>query len=459
MPLILGANSLAGGYQVKNSLRFNSGSDDSLTRTFGSSGNRKTWTFSTWIKRSNLINANMNILGTDYSGNGEAYLLFKAGEQFHYGQYEGGGTSNNYSFQTNQAFRDVSAWYNILFVWDTTQSTSSDRMKLYINGTQITSFSSATYPTQNLDGVWNSNRVHYIGDAFYGTNLDGYLSETYFIDGQALTPSSFGETDTDTNIWKPKAYTGSFGTNGFYLEFKNSASLGTDSSGNGNNFTVNNLTSIDQTTDTPTNNFATLNPLNNNTSATSTFSEGNLKIATDGVGSRSSIAVSSGKWYCEIKCVSNTVWNGVTDVSQYINNEYTTNSVALYVAGATLYVGGVNQGSGGYGSAWTANDIMNLALDLDSGTKKLYFGKNGGWWNGSTYGASSPSTGVTLTNDVTYAITVGSGSGTSTNELNFGSPPFTIVSGNADANGYGNFEYAVPSGYYALCTKNLAQFG
>ena len=454
MPLILGANSVSGGYEIDNSLRFNSGSDDSLTRTFGSSGNRKTWTFSTWIKRTNLINANMNILGTDYAGNGEAYFLFKTGEQLHYGQYEGGGGSNNFSFQTNQAFRDVSAWYNILFVWDTTQSTSSDRMKLYINGTQVTSFSSANYPTQNLDGVWNSNRVHYIGDAFYGTNLDGYLSETYFIDGQALTPSSFGETDEDTGIWKPKAYTGTYGTNGFYLDFEDSANLGNDMSGNNNDFTVNNLTSIDQSTDTPTNNFCTMSPLIQfkGSGVSQTYEEGNLQVTSSSsyIDTAGTFAVDKGKWFWEFKCLSSATTNQAVGIviASAAQNDYSFNASNQY-----RYQGDGNKngtgGSSAYGASYTTNDIIGTALDCDNGT--LIFYKNG-VSQGTAY--------TGLTNILFLPILVMYAASTSLSmQINFGNPPFTIASGNADANGYGNFEYAVPSGYYALCTKNLAEFG
>ena len=459
-------SALAGEYEVANSLRFNDDSNDYLTRTF-SAGNRKTWSFSTWIKRCNLINANMNILGTDYTGSGEAYLLFKSGEQLHYGQYESGGSANNFSFQTNQAFRDISAWYNILFVWDTTQSTSSDRMKLYVNGTQVTSFSSSTYPSLNLDGVWNSGRVHYIGDATYGTNLDGYLCETVFVDGTALTPTDVGEFDSDTNIWKPIDVSGlTFGTNGFYLDFENSGSLGADVSGNGNNFTVNNLTSVDQSTDTCTNNFCTLNSLHFGSGSISntSLSEGNLKFVSTQGGSPypyyiSTMAVSQGKWYAEFKFVSSDsgtvgIGNGVAD--QYAgNNAY---DYSYYFDGR-LYNGGSSE-STGY-SAISNNDILGCALDLDN--NKIYFHING------TYQASGDPTAGSGGKSITAAASNGtgvyhfevgdSGANQPTIECNFGNPPFSISSGNSDANGFGNFEYAVPSGYYALNTSNLNTYG
>jgi hypothetical protein len=330
-------------------------------------------------------------------------------------------------------------------------------MKLYINGTQVTSFSSASYPTQNLDGVWNSNRVHYIGDAFYGTNLDGYLSETYFIDGQALTPSSFGQTDTDTGIWIPKAYTGTYGTNGFYLKFASSGALGTDSSGNGNTFTVNNLTSIDQTTDTPTNNFATLNPLNYTPSAI-TYTEGNLKSAYPAtwISALSTIGVSAGKWYWEAKLVTGgtNLFYGIATENSTTNTTtpYTqTGVIALHMNG-DKYVD-TTYTSGGIGTM-ANGDILGVALDLNSGTKTVSFYKNGTLLTNGTINLTSNFNSVNI-----FTFFAGNSSSTSSSwEVNYGSPMYSSGS-NTDGAGYGNFSYSVPSGYYALCTKNLAQYG
>ena len=458
-----------------NSCRYDDGSDDYLSKTFGSSGNRKTWSFSTWVKRSHLADGNMNIIGTDYSGSGEAYLLFRSGEQLMYGQYEGGGASNNYSFQTNKAFRDTSAFYHILFVWDTTQSTSSDRMKLYVNGSQITSFSSSSYPSLNLDGVWNSNRVHYVGDdAIDGTNFDGYLAETIFVDGQALTPTSFGATNPVTNIWEPIAYAGTYGTNGFKLDYSDSSNLGDDTSGNGNDFTVNNLTSIDQSTDTPSNNFATLNVLDLQSGTKPIYELGNLAIAgaTDG-GVRwygcSSIGFSTGKWYCEVKNLTTSnasLSAGVSsDPSENARNNnaagFRSTDIATENYSGNIVINNTNV-SVGYGSTWTASeDICMLAVDLDN--DKFYIGKNGTWANSddpsSNTGGYSMS-GVTNSSGF-FHFSFGSTSATYMNQMqaNFGSPPYTISSGNADANGHGNFEYTVPTGFFALCTKNLAEHG
>jgi len=450
MPLILGTNSIKDtGYDVANSLRFNDDSNDYLTRTF-SAGNRKTWSFSTWIKRCNLINANMNILGTDYSGSGEAYLLFRSGEQLHYGQYEGGGAANNYSFQTNQAFRDTSAWYNILFVWDTTQSTSSDRMKLYVNGSQITSFSSSNYPSLNLDGVWNSGRLHYIGDATYGTNLDGYLCETVFVDGTALTPTDVGEFDSDSpNIWKPIDVSGlTFGTNGFYQEYKqsgtsaNSSGLGADTSGNDHHFTVNNLTAVDQSTDTCTNNFCTLNSLN---FGNGTLSEGNLKWTTSSQAGNLAFGTigidmdvsNQFYWETKIDSIGGGVVIGIAPTTLRWNDTSRAGSYGYYSDG-NKYSG---TSASSYGASFTNNDIIGIL----AGNGTITFYKNG-----STQGtAFSSLTGTWLP----FLAEVGH-----TNSMNFGSPPYSISSGNSDPAGYGNFEHSTNGGY-ALNTKNLAEFG
>ena len=275
------------------------------------------------------------------------------------------------------------------------------------------------------------------------------MSEVVFIDGQQLDPTSFGEFDSDSGIWKPIPYTGSYGTNGFFLEFQNSAALGTDSSGNGNNFTVNNLTSVDQSTDTSTNNFCTANPLSKSSSITT--ANGNLSITMPSSTFQSAmatIAVDQGKWYWEQKVSSLGIINcGVTKSKQ----DGTTHSSVdagrvMYSSNGNIYDEGFANSPIATGTTFTTNDIIGIALNLDAGTIGFY--KNGSL----IYTYSNA--GLT-TNEMTPAW----GLYSATWDLNFGSPPFTISSGNSDADGYGNFEYAVPSGYYALCTKNLAEYG
>ena len=367
--------------------------------------------------------------------------------------------SVNTLIKTSASFRDVSAWYHIVVAVDTTQATASNRIKLYVNGSQITAFDSSTYPSQNTDMQINTTSyTTHIGKRNNNSAyFDGYMAEVVFIDGQQLDPTSFGEFDADTGIWKPINVSGlTFGTNGFYLPFENSAALGQDDSGNGNNFTVNNLTSIDQTTDTPTNNFATMNPLRNY-ATNPTYSEGNLKLVSGGGawhGSSATLAFGKGKWYWEIK-LTGTMTNHFIGV-QSINGN-TNTAVPMYITGSTvfynndggkIYIDGSAQ-AGTYG-IFSSGDIMGLAVDIDAGT----YGQITIYKNGvaivSNFNLAS------TTSDTIYPFIGGL---SSTQEINFGNPPFTISSGNSDADGYGNFEYAVPSGYYALCTKNLAEYG
>lgn len=449
MPLILGANSVS-GYSIKNSLRFNSGSSDYLNRTPSSATNRKTWTWSGWIKRSK-VDA-LRLFSAATSSSNETTIYFDSNNKLGFVSFIG---SENARLITTQVFRDLSAWYHIMVVVDTTQATSSNRIKIYVNGNQITAFDTATYPSLNYDTLVNSIISHYYSSYDASYHFDGYLTETNFIDGQALTPSSFGETDTDTGVWIPKKYTGTFGTNGFYLEFKNSASLGTDTSGNSNTWTVNNLTSIDQTTDTPTNNFATGNPL---LGQSITWSDGNLTISTgaDWESSVSTIAVNKGKWYAEFKFVSGSYCNfGVTDIddAMKVGDGYTGVSGSSFSIGHdqtnSYYTNGSTIANG---STFTTGDIISIALDMDNG--KVHFAKNGTWELSSVPASNTGGLSLPSTNYYQFAH----GNYSSSSSANFGNPPYSS-NGYTDGAGYGNFSYAVPSGYYSLCTKNLAQYG
>jgi len=463
MPLILASNSASGGYNVANSLRFNSASSDNLSRT-PSASNRKTWTFSTWIKF-NRTGSNQGLLVAGASYTEFGYLGIKIGN----GDYFDVGMGTGVFRRTTQLFRDVSAWYHFVVGFDTTQATASDRVKVYVNGSQITDFSITNNPTLNTDYGLNSNALTTVGrnSESSGEFFNGYMAETYYIDGQQLTPSSFGQTDPSvpsSGIWQPKAYTGSFGTNGFYLKFANSAALGTDSSGNGNTFTVNNLTSVDQSTDTCTNNFCTLNPLNPTTNVT--FSNGNLTFTNSATGQRmvaGTIGVSTGKWYAEVLVTSlgaTFPQIGIIDVTQWAQDSQPgANSNGWgYLSNGTVYNSNSSIDTGE--ATYTDADIISIAMDLDN--NKLYFAKNGTYINSGVPTSGATGTGAySITSGVTYVFS-NSSNDTGTDpvyEWNFGSPSFTIASGNADGAGFGNFEYAVPSGYFALCTKNLATYG
>ena len=439
--VILPTNSASGGYNITNSLRFNSGSSDYLNRTPASAGSRTAWTWSSWVKRSELATGSAQVLfGAYLTGSDSGWLEFG---------FDSDNTANwtvqNVGGNSTSVYRDVSAWYHYLMNYDGT----AGGLKLYINGSQVTI--SNTSSISGSLGI-NSASSHRIGrspNTAVSRQFGGYMSDIYFIDGSTLTPTSFGETDEDTGIWKPKAYTGTYGTNGFYLQFKNSASLGTDSSGNGNNFTVNNLTSIDQTTDTPTNNFATLNPLNMGTRITLT--EGNLQQVTSASTSTScrvasTIAVSAGKWYCEYKAVSGTVHDvGIYSTSESVSNDYigsTAKSYGYYTTG-TKY----NNGGSAYGASWTAGDIIGIAFDADNGTLTFYK-------NGTSQGTAFTS----IPNDFYYFAQGDSTNATWTGQFNFGNPPYSGGSF-TDSAGFGNFSYQPPANYFSLCTKNLATYG
>ena len=480
--IILGTNSIKDtGYDVGNSVRM-SGSTVNLQRDFSGDGNRRTWTYSTWFKLSNIKQSGFFNWG---KGNPEFSLRFESTtsnaslNQFRVSQYD---NSQIFDLVTTQYFRDPSAWGHMVVAFDTTQGTASNRIKIYFNGTQITSFSTETYPDQNFETFVNqASKKHYIGYADYQP-INGYLCETVFIDGQQLAPDQFGEFDEDSGIWKPIDVSGlTFGTNGFYLETKqsgtsqNSSGLGADTSGNDNHFAVNNLTAVDQSTDTCTNNFATWNSLQ---PTNATLTEGNLVGASSASSGHysgiSSIGVSSGKWYFECKQTQESTANeGMIGVIIFDGSNTLTallNPVGRG-GGWGMQDGtrGFSTDSGGSGSTtdnfhagWTDDDIIGIALDIDN--SKLYFSKNGQWNNSGSWDASSPTTSQTLQNglgDGTYFFMAGDASGSNNNtwSANFGSPAFAISSGNTDGEGLGNFEFAVPSGYFALCTKNLAEYG
>ena len=459
-PLILATNSIKDtGYNVANSCRFEDASDDYLSRSVSSSGNRRTWTFSAWVKRANTTQQYQNMFA---AGLNNIRINFSNQNIW---VYDYNGSSFDFYLITNRLFRDVSAWYHIVVAVDTTQGTDSNRVKLYINGVQETSFSTETYPSQNHDTEANtSGQNNVIGtdaNSLGNNGFHGYMCEVVLIDGQQLDPTSFGEFNEDSPThWQPIDVSGlTFGTNGFHLDFEDSSALGNDVSGNNNDFTPSNLAATDQSTDTCTNNFATLNPLDVATSGTSTFAEGNLKMTTD-KQSRTTFGASSGKWYVEAKYVNNTAANGIAQMDG--SNTFNTNSIVLFgSSNGTISVSGSDTDTNvGAGTAIADNSIIMFAMDLDN--NRLYLGKNGSWWtDGSGFVSSDLDSFKTITRVTgdTFGFKCSNYSGTGTTEWNFGSPPFTISSGNADGEGFGNFEYAVPSGYFALCSKNLSEYG
>jgi len=469
--IILGTNSIKDtGFDVANSLRLNSGDSAQMNKTLGTATDVDKYTISMWVKRSRLAHRQMMMRVINPSSTSTyAFLEFQSDDKIGTNDYNGSG---DIAKVTNRAFRDTSAWYHIVLALDSTQSTASDRSKLYINGVLETSFSTDSGGSQNQDLMGNTSgkNIYIGGDGGQDARYCGlYMTEVVFIDGQQLDPTSFGEFDSDSNIWKPIDVSGlTFGNNGFYLDFEDSSALGNDAAGS-NNFTANNLTAIDQSTDTCTNNFATLNPLDT-FYAGGTLSEGNVKVvtgATETGSYTSTIGITSGKWYAEMKAV--TIVNNFAQFG--IKGRTSVNgSVGSPADGYAYYayqgkkVNSNNETA--YGASWRDGDIIGCAVDLDN--NKIYWSKNGTWQNSGDPESGSTGTGSAFNLSTTplhgaYFFACSdedNGSGTAnTFELNFGNPSFAISSGNTDGNGYGNFEYAVPSGYYSLNTKNLAEYG
>ena len=463
--IILGTNSIKDtGYDVANSCRFNSGSSDYLQWNSSPAGNRQKFTFSIWFKRAKL-GVTQVLASASYSGSDEGYLYISSGDTLEWDSTNSGDGDMFSSIK----LRDTSAWYHLVWSVDTTQASAGNRMKFYLNGTQMTAWSTETQPNVNQSLYWNVGGTYYpyIGRRHSGDYFDGYMAEVVQVNNAQLAADSFGEFD-DSGIWKPLKSVAdlTFGDTGYYLNFQDSSALGNDVSGENHDWTSNNLTAVDQSTDTCTNNFATLNSLENFYPA-ATISEGNLKAVTVTAKYtflRSSIGVSSGKWYMETKCTaqsgSTNKWTfGITDHASTGTQNYigqNSNSYGWRGDANSIFYNGT---SANYGSgAMATGNIIGIALDLDN--NKMYFSINGTFKNSGDPAGNSNGFSITAPNGF-YHFAFGDidGDQNFTYETNFGSPPYAISSGNTDGNGYGNFEYAVPSGYYSLNTKNLAEYG
>jgi hypothetical protein len=487
---ILPANSASsGGYEVANSLRFNDGSSDYLSRSNGTPTSLRKYTFSAWVKKT-ATGALHTLYSNGTNADNYMYIHFNnSTEQLEYVDVKSGAYQVN--LKTTRVFRDPSAWYHIMIAVDTTQGTNTNRVKFYINGVQETSFVETTYPDQNDDLILNGSNTN-IGRYVIESSryYDGYMSEVVFVDGTQQANTDLGEFDSDSGIWKPIDVSGlTFGDNGYYLEFKqvgtsqNSSGMGADTSGEDNHFAVNNLTAVDQSTDTCTNNFATL--ASGLYTSGATFSQGNLQYQAPGsnpvFGSLTTIGVDNGKWYAEVKytagsshylvlgiadevfaTLSNLGSNTNTDLGKVgaslSTQAFAQNSTVAYVVNTGKVRN--NNANGDYGSGGGDGDIIQIALDRDN--RKVYFGINGTYEASGDPGAGSNGFDLSsLVTGDTYFIGVTNDTGASETiaEFNFGSPSYAISSSNADANGHGNFEFAVPSGFFALCTKNLAEHG
>ena len=447
-----------------------------LNKTFGAqtTAGRKTWTFSAWIRRARFTTS-QNIIWSDAGSSNYERYMFDNSEKIYMVGVSSGSTA--WEMTTTRVFRDPAAWYHIMIVRDTTQGSAANRLKLYINGEQETSFSTNSPPAQDYTGYINSTNEMRIGKGNTAEYFDGQMTHINFVDSAALAPANFGETDATTGIWKPKpSPTGvTYGTNGFFLKMDNSANMGLDSSGQGNNWTVNGT--ILQVRDTPSNIFSTINAVdqhyfwgtdnnNNMTNFNTTVQTGNSQYGVVG----SSLGVSKGKYYWEVKPFNK---NGGNDSELMIG----VTSTFPQSAGHTLgyypndvgYRGNgtkqINNSQTSYGNAYAINDIIGVAMDLDN--NKIYFSKNGVFQNSGVPTSGSTGTGaISLTDpdstergfympsisfvDQTYHAKF---------HLNMGLGFFgtTAVSSPADVpdDGIGAFEYDVPAGYRALCTKSI----
>ena len=450
-------------YEIENSLKFESDNVESLTKSQTAS-NRKTWTVSFWFKRTKMDSALQYVFEAGLSGS-TLFSVFINGTT-DWRLYEYVSNSRKLAFHSTVPLNDSSAWYHMVIACDTTQSSAADRFKIYLNGVNVTAisgyFSTAQYPTQNYETHINSSASTLsIGKApTASTNFCGYISEFNFIDGLMKEASDFGKYDADSGIWIPKEYTGSYGNEGYFLNFQNSSNLGADSSGNGNNFTQNNIAAADQATDTPTNNFCTWNPLWAY-QYQPTIKEGATVAAygdsTD-ENAKATIGLTNGKWYWEAK-PSGTIGSQFIGISTDGDSNISSGQGLTQNYQMTIepqgryysYAGSLSESSAGQFTALTTSDTLGIALDMDSSTQTIKYYANGS---------------LILTRDL---ITEMQGRTvfpflqnyeSRTFNINFGGYTInTISSAATDENGYGTFEHAPPSGYYSICSQNLALYG
>jgi len=445
--------------------------------SYGTPTSTKIFTFSCWVKKAKIGSGRIfDFYSAPFSyGNG---LFFTGSDQLGLGS----GDTGNGRIITSGLFRDTNAWYHIVAVQDTTNATASDRLKLYVNGERETSFSASVDAVLNAEYQAFRSDVGGIGTYYDKSTssefFDGEMAHIHFIDGTVYDASAFGETDATTGIWKPKtAPSVTYGTNGFFLKFENSGAMGTDSSGNSNNFTVNGT--MTQTIDTPSNVFNVLNAVSNPPNGY-TLSNGNLEATVSGQSFvrqfiANTIAPTSGKWYWESKLItsggSDRSRLGICSYEENIGTGTTIPQNELSIATGTSRIRFTENGSttevDGFYTTPSANDIFMYALDLDN--TKFYFGINGNWWNYNTAETGGdPTSGsgyvTNSTNIIKGAMSLlinvqaGAAATTFTNQFNFGNGYFgttAVSSAQNPDDGIGIFEYDVPTGYYALNTKAI----
>ena len=448
-----------------------------LSKTFGSAGNRKKFTISTWLKRTGLGSVQQIMACGVYSSTQLDQLYFNDTDTLNFDNINTGGTATS-TFISNAKFRDTSAWYHIVVKVDSTQASAGDRVTFYVNGSEI-SLATETQPSQNFDFAFNNNVLHNIGTRPSQSHyFDGSMTHFHFTDGYAYDASTFGESDSVSGIWKPKTVPSvTYGTNGYFLKFENSGAMGTDSSGNSNTWSVGGGT-LTQNVDTPSNNFATMNPLDvSGNPNPPTFANGNLSVdsvaTSQNATARSTLAVSAGKWYVEAKQVGTAspeyMRIGIlgADSSTYISSNSAISSHSTGYSYKSTGDKGNNGTETSYGNSYTNGDIIGIAFDADNGT--IWFSKNGTWQNSATITeiqngttTNSAFSSISMTRYFMFASSMAGATSGLKYEWNFGNGKFgttAVASSNSDSAGLGLFEYSVPANYYSLCTKNIKNYG
>ena len=473
--------SISTGYNIDNSIKVQANSGNEwFYRDNPTAGNKRTFTFSFWMKRTQLDGYQADNYLMSQGTNARFHF---AGHTLRF-MFDG----NSTEMEAAGKLRDTSAWYHIVLAVDTTQSTNTNRVKAYLNG-EVYPFNNSDWPSLNQESSWMSGTDMYFntrdGDGSYDNS--GYWSEVAVVDGQQLDPTSFGEFDEDSGIWKPKDLSDiTFGSEGFYLKFDNSGSLGADSSGNSNNVTLNNIAAANQATDTPTNNFCTINlPFEPYVGSPPTITEGATVMTGGASGQQDSygtMALFKGKWYFEFSVLNvgglaiYNMYGGVVKVNRLLQSSYNNAANGHHSHdggwGGNAYAVGYHAGSSsGFTSVSGAavDTVIGVAVDMDNG--KIWWSSQGTYAS-SSGNVSNPATATLpqFTNLLTQypgepivpAFNHYVHQASTQGAFNFGGyqdHAFTDIGTNSDANGYGSFAYTPPSGYYAICSKNLAEYG
>jgi hypothetical protein len=473
----LGSIATGAAYEIDNSLKIEDDNAEHMTRTYSEAGVKTKGTISFWHKRTEIQSGVKRPVDCADGSSSNSSGIFIDGHRL---CFDFGG-NGRHSLRANALMRDTSAWYHLMATWDTSQGTDSNRTKIYINGEQVTDLHEATYPSQNAEvqfftntgGGSQANKL-FCQATNTSNHPNGYFAEFHYVNNSQLSPTDFGEYDSNSGIWKPKEYTGTYGDTGFYLDFADASDLGDDESGNGNDFTEVNITAADQATDTPTNNFCTLNANFTDNYVDAIALEGGTYMKRDGGNNYASyigtMGVTAGKWYWEFYIPSRSGTYGLLDyIGLHTIQGNGSNAAFSGIASSAFWLlhygdysaftngsltsqnteaGLPSVGTGGVGHTY------GVAFNADEGEITFYD-------NGSLVGNAGIDI-YDLHDDMGNGIFVLPFFQVYDNNLNCnfgGYSSVAISSAASDANGYGTFEYAPPTGYYALCTKNLAEFG